>query len=277
MGIDYKGLAEFLSMSERQIRRWETEKPGVFNVYLNQYQESLKTARVEKEPIIIMALSFKGGVGKSTCCDSLNHYLGSDRNFAEEADSVILNLDLAQVASRINSSYTIDYADYIDQMSVADMIEQLAAQYHYVIIDTPGDPTQEVMEALPYVTRFIVPMTIGERAEGATFSTLNTIFGEGSPLSGDIMLYFFYNAYTNRKKRDEANERFKLSYSKFVPDSKIRFKAKIGSLDASDAISTVENTGKSVFQLARENKAHYAIAAKKITALCASIEEHFDL
>lgn len=277
MLIDYKGLALFHSMSERTLRRWETEKPGVFNVYLRQYEDSNNISSGSNDAVVIMTLSLKGGVGKSTCCDSLNHYLGSEANNPEESDSVILNLDLAQSAARVNASYTIDYIDYMDQMSVSDLIESLMERYRYVIVDTPGDPTPEVLEALRYSKRIIIPMTIGERTEEATISTLNTYFGSGSSSVGEYLIYFFFNAYTDRRKRDEASIRFKDSYMRFKPSNEISIKSKLGSLDASNAISTVEYSGKSVFQLARENKTAYSVAAKKITALCSSIEDHFDL
>lgn len=277
MAIDYKGMALFHCRSERTIRRWETERPSIFETMMNQYNQSNANSTTSQSGIVIVALSLKGGVGKSTVIDNLAYVLGSDAKSPDDSDAVVLNLDFGQSSSGINASYTIDYAEHSDQLSVSDMIENLMERYRYVLIDTPGDPTPEIAEAMCYTKKVIIPMTIGERTEEATIATLNTYFGEGAQIEGSFDMFFLFNMYTDRKKRDDAAERFKDSYSKFVPSNGITIRPKLGSMDASNAISTAEYARKSVFQLASENKAVYAVAARKITSLCALIEDHFNL
>jgi hypothetical protein len=57
----------------------------------------------------------------------------------------------------------------------------------------------------------------------------------------------------------------------------VKLNPKLGALDASNAISTAEESGKSIFQMVQENRTAYATAAKKMTVLCNQIEEHFKL
>ncbi|MGD9970136.1 MAG: ParA family protein [Sulfuricurvum sp.] len=272
MAVDYKGMSEYFLKSERTLRRWEIEKPEKFELMLAEYEKSTtcQDGQTDTLPATVMAaVSLKGGVGKSTIASALANYL--------DDSVVILNLDLAQSASQVNSCTTIDYVDYIEEHSVDEMIESLAKEYKFVIIDTPGDPTQEVFDALRHATKLIIPMTVGKRTRQATESTLETFFGEATPLNGLYEVFFFLNAYTDKKKRDEAAVLFKEAYAAFKPSENIKIKPKLGALDASNAIATSEETGKSIFQLVQENKLAYGMAAKKLAALCSQIEEHFGL
>lgn len=273
MPIDYKGMSEYFLKSERTLRRWEEEKPEKFGLMVAEYEKTVgkKDNREEGKgnSTIIAAISLKGGVGKSTIASALANFL--------DDSVVILNLDLAQPASQINSCDTVDYVEYIEEHSVAEMLNELSKNYKYIIVDTPGDPTQEVFEALQHTTKLIVPMTVGKRTRQATESTLETFFGDSTPLSGAFDVFFFFNAYNDKKKRDEAAQLFKDAYSAFKPSGTVKLRPKLGALDASNAIATSEETGKSIFQLVQENKLAYGMAAKKLAALCTQIEDHFGL
>jgi MinD-like ATPase involved in chromosome partitioning or flagellar assembly len=267
VAVDYSGMAFFFNKSERTLRRWENEKPEIFNMMMEQYaaQEAKES---NNNSIVIATVSLKGGVGKSTISDAFGFYMD---------DSIILNLDLAQPASQVNACPTIDYVDHIENKSVEEIIQELSQKYRYVIIDTPGDPTAEVFEALKYASKLIIPMTVGKRTRQATESTLHTFFGEGTALTGAYDVFFLFNAYTDKKKRDEAAALFKEAYEEFKPYAAVKLNPKLGALDASNAISTAEESGKSIFQMVQENRTAYATAAKKMTVLCNQIEEHFKL
>ncbi|MDD5407151.1 MAG: hypothetical protein PHE73_09460, partial [Sulfurovaceae bacterium] len=245
---------------------------GKFDIMLNEYLIYFGT--VTEPPlqgcssIVIASLSLKGGVGKSTISDIFGYYLD---------DTVILNIDIAQPASKVNSCITIDYVDYMNEKSVEELINELSSQYRYIIIDTPGDPTKEVLETLRLATKLIIPMTIGKRTRVTTEATLETFFGEDTVLRGNYDVFFFFNAYTDRKKRDEAAKYFNETYDTFKSSSEIQLRPKLGALDASNAIYTSEQSGKSIFELVTENALAYGPAAKKINSLCAQIEEHFGL
>lgn len=272
MAIDYKAMSEYFLKSERTLRRWEEEKPEKFELMVQEFEKTIKkeyTNDQNNKSTIIAAVSLKGGVGKSTIASALANYI--------DDSVVILNLDLAQPASQVNSCDTVDFVEYIEEHTVNDVLQQLSKQYKYIIIDTPGDPTQEVFEALRHTTKLIVPMTVGKRTRQATESTLETFFGDSTPLEGIYDVFFFLNAYTDKKKRDEAAQLFKDAYAAFKPSTSIKLRPKLGALDASNAIATSEETGKSIFQLVKENKLAYGMAAKKLVALCSQIEEHFGL
>jgi len=267
VAIDYSEMASFFNKSERTLRRWETEKTEIFKMMLEEYLAQ-KAKQTNSGGVIIATISLKGGVGKSTISDAFGFYID---------DSVILNLDFAQPATQVNACPTIDYIDHMEEKSLAEIIEELSRKYRYVIIDTPGDPTAEVLEALKYATKIIIPMTVGKRTRQATEATLHTFFGEGTELLGPYDVFFLFNAYTDKKKRDDAAALFKEAYEEFKPYAGVKLNPKLGALDASNAISTAEESGKSIFQMVKENKTAYATAAKKMTALCAQIEEHFKL
>lgn len=272
MVIDYKGMSEYFLKSERTLRRWEEEKPEKFSLMVNEYEKTTKkdfSANSINDTTVIAAISLKGGVGKSTIASALANYI--------DDSVVILNLDLAQSASQVNSCDTLDYIEYIEKYTINEILVELGKKYKYIIIDTPGDPTQEVFEALQHTNKLIVPMTVGKRTRQATESTLETFFGDSTPLEGTYDVFFFLNAYTDKKKRDEAAQLFKEAYSAFKPSASINLRPKLGALDASNAIATSEETGKSIFQLVQENKLAYGSAAKKLVALCSQIEEHFGL
>lgn len=268
--IDFSGMASYFNKSERTLRRWADEKEGKFAIMLQEYLEHLnENQNLNNEgSTIIVTLSFKGGVGKSTISDALGFYLD---------DTVILNLDLGQPAAKINACPTIDYVDLMYEKNVNEVISELSNKYRYIIIDTPGELNADVLEVLKISRKLIIPMTIASRSLEATKSTLLTFFGDGSELEGKYDVYFFFNNCTDRQKRAEAIEDFKKAYGEFKPKDGLELRAKLGAFDSSNAISTAENTGKSIFQLDQENKTAYKTVTKKITALCAQMEDHLGL
>lgn len=272
--IDYVGMAQYFGMSERNIRRWENEKAIKFKIMFDEYIEQSSKEEVNGNLEIIIVASQKGGVGKTTISDSLGYYLG---------DSVILNLDLSQSSGNINACPTIDYIHYLAEANEEDtelmnnIIAEQSKRYRYMIIDTPGEVTPEVGEAIFKSKKFIIPMTIGKRAREKTRMTLETLFGKGSQLKGIFKIYFVFNAYKNEKKRDFAVQKFMEMYNEFVPSEDISIEADVGTLDHSDAMSTAEEEGKSIFSLAENNRGAYRSILWKIQQLCSNIENHLEL
>ena len=141
MEIDFEGMGAYFNQSARTLRRWKNEKPTRFSVMLDEYDLYLagQSGSNDAGAIVIAAVSLKGGVGKSTISDALGYYLG---------DAVIINLDLAQPAAAINACPTIDYMSRMDEISIDDLIAEAAKKYRFIILDTPGDVTEEVNIAL---------------------------------------------------------------------------------------------------------------------------------
>ena len=266
--IDYEGMGVYFNKSSRALRRWEKDKPEKFNLMLNEYTMDNEIELDETVSDVIVVLSQKGGVGKSTIADALGYYLG---------DSVILNVDLSQNTKDINSCETVDYIDVMHKYDIEEMVKQLSKHYRQIIIDTPGDLTDEVKEALKLSKKIIIPMTIGKKTRVKTESTLETFFGDGSESFGEYNIFFFFNAYINKKKREIATKKFLEMYNSMKFSSGIVIKPKLGSLDYSDAIFTAEEEGKSIFILADENKGAYKSILMKLNKLCSSIENHLEL
>jgi cellulose biosynthesis protein BcsQ len=219
--------------------------------------------------VVIGAFSLKGGVGKSTTCDALGSYLD---------ESVVFNLDIAQRASEINACPTVDYSDIMSKKTVEDAINELRKKYRYVIIDTPGEITEQVIQALPFIKHYIIPMTIGKRSRSGIESTLNGFFANDDlDISGEIKIVFLINAYKNIKKRDIAVDHFKKMFKEFKSTSNVKIVPKLTALDYSDTISSAEEIGESVVSLAKENPGAYNTAMKKLNTVCRVIEDHFEL
>jgi len=265
--INYEGMGIYFNKSPRALRRWEKDKPQKFELMLNEYNIQ-REIEFDEQSEIIVALSQKGGVGKTTIADALGYYLG---------DSVILNVDLSQNTKDINSCVTVDYINIMHKYKIKEIVKRLSKKYRYIIIDTPGDLTDEVKEALSLSKKIIIPMTIGKKTRVKTESTLETFFGEGSESSGIYNIFFFFNAYINKKKREIATNKFLEMFSNMKFASGIEIKPKLGSLDYSDAIFTAEEEGKSIFALADENKGAYKSILIKMNKLCSSIENHLNL
>lgn len=268
--IDFANMADYFNKSERTLRRWAEEKEGKFEIMLEEYQAYINKDLKQhaKEGTIIVSLSFKGGVGKSTISDAFGFYLD---------DTVIFNLDIGQPAAKINACPTVDFVDVMHEKSAVELIQELSQKYRYIIVDTPGELNADVLDVLRIANKLIIPMTIAKRSIEATKSTLMTFFGEGSDLEGKYDVYFFFNNCTDRNKRAEAIDDFKNAYSSFKPKIGLELRPKLGAFDSSNAISTAENSGKSIFQLDQENKTAYKTVTKKLTALCAQIEDHLRL
>jgi len=267
MSIDYEGMGVYFNKSSKTLRRWETEKPEKFKILAEEFLESLEGS-ADNECILIAIASGKGGVGKSTIADSLAYYLG---------DSLVINTDIAQKAGKINASETIDYVDYIDEKSIDELIDENKSKYRYIIIDTAGEITSEVLGVVSRIKNLVIPMVIGRRSREATKITLDTFFGEGTHLRGDYKLYFLFNQYKNALKRDESSKLFKQMYDELNIDKNVNLKARLGALDHSNAIVTAEEKGKSVISLAAENRGAYGAIMLKLNTLCSQIENFFEL
>ena len=271
MNIDFDAMGEYFNKSSRTLRRWEKERPEKFNIMLEEYlRESASTNNNENKGCIIGAFSIKGGVGKSTICDALGSFLD---------ESVILNLDIGQRASEINACPTIDYSDIMNSGKTIEMIlNELSLKYRYIIVDTPGEITEEVVAVIPFIKHFIIPMTIGKRSRYGIESTIEGFFNnEDLSIDGNIKVMFLINAYKNLKKRDAAIVHFKTMYSQFKPANDIKLISKLSALDYSDAISSAEEAGESIVTLAQQNPGAYTKAMRKINAVCRTIEQHFEL
>lgn len=264
--IDYELMGQHFGKSSRTMRRIEQDNPGKFEIMAEKFK--LETAE-KRGTQIIAGISMKGGCGKSTIINALGSYL--------QESVVIFNLDLAQEAGDINSCPTLDYAKFIGQASVKEVMDELSLKYRYILIDTPGEISEEFLQIVDRVNHFIVPFNSGKRAREATVNTIDSYFGEGSFLSGTYRVYFLLNQYTGELRRDKAKEEFERAREKITLSDNIKIVARLGALKHSDAIFTMEEQGRSIDELSVENQLAYRVAQNNINKICMSIEEHFNL
>lgn len=268
MSFDYDGMGTFYKKSGRSMRRTEENHPVKFGIMKDEYLASLQSD--SSETIIMAAVSFKGGVGKSTISNALGSYL--------EGDAVVLNLDYVQRAEESNACDTVDYIDYNEEMSVGELIDELSKRYKFIILDTPGDiSSPTVTEILHRVDRFIIPLTTGKRARQATESSLDVLFGPDAMLKGKIRVFFLLNMYKLNSKRDQAVKHFTSLLHNMEFSEEIEITPKLVGLKYSEAIDRMEEEAQSVGTLAASNKGAYGPARKTLDSVCMKIEEFFEL
>ena len=126
-------------------------------------KENKKGEKMKKEKKFILLANDKGGVGKTTLATLLNL-----------PNSLILNLDKTREIAHIypykriadfgiiEKMENIDLEDYLYLLNDRDDIE-------YVIIDTKGGITEDLVKVLPYVDSVIVPIKIGSLSEEPSY------------------------------------------------------------------------------------------------------------
>ena len=263
---DYDALGHFHGKSGRSMRRMEEDSPAIFNIRLNEYKRTLEK---EDKSVVIAAVSFKGGAGKSTLANSFGAYLGPE--------SVVLNLDISQPAKDVNSCATIDYSEVMEQATVKQVLDKLKEKYKFILIDTPGEISEEFLEIVEHVNHFIVPFNTGKRARRATVETIDAYFNEHSYLKGNFKTYFVLNQYRDKIRKEMVVEEFKkaINLINISPDVKLTYG--LSALKQSDAIMTMEERGLSIDELSMENRLAYRVAQDNITKLCSSMEKFFGL
>ena len=278
--IDYEGMGDYFCISSITLRRYEKNDPSKFRIMLFDYEQSLKRDddKTEENDTIdfsanaVLMLNFKGGVGKSTLANIFGEYLG---------DAVILNTDIAQNSSEINSCPTVDYDEFAELgVSISGTIKNLRSKYNYVIVDTASGASEFLGESVDTIKNIIVPLTIGSRSRETTLTMLEVMFGSQSNRSGDYKIFFVVNMLKAKSKNEKLNKHRDQSLTKLY-DELMGFKAnenvsltmEIGTLDKSDAIATSENTGKSIFNMYKQNRDAYKSIASKAKSLCSKIED----
>jgi len=223
--------------------------------------------------IKVVVVSFKGGVGKSTVSDMLDNKL---------PNSVNLNIDISQDAERINSGETINLADVFENDytfdeiqkggKTAETVKTLSEVYDYIIIDTPGEQTNELIEVLentmPDNDFIVVPTTTGERSQSTTFTTLDTLDGVGLLKEGQKIIFVI-----NQYEDDSDVEVEKQAISNFMEKNfGKKYNFYFTKLKYSKAVKTMEGAKKSIHELKAVNILAYRKFEERVALMVQDIK-----
>lgn len=221
-----------------------------------------------KKGLVVLLINFKGGVGKSTIADMLANRL---------SNSILLNIDIAQDAESVNSSQTINIATVLtseytpeeieNQKLSIEILDMLKDAHDYIILDTPGEQTKELIdilsEAKEYIDYIIVPTMPGKRTRNTTFTTISTLF-DSDLLTEQHKLFYVVNQYNS----DNIVENEITEIKKFMNETlKIPVEYSFSKLKNSDAVITMEDSQKSISELKGECYIAYAAFEKRVNSL----------
>ena len=213
LGIEISNteLAEHFDYTEGNIRYMKKKNPKEYKALLESYIEYKANSDLSKNPIVIMFMSLKGGVGKSALSRVFND------NFASN-DSVIVNFDFTRDVKKYTSSDVINYAelqaDDPDLTPTLFINELKEAGINFIILDTPGELSNaEVLDALKNVDVFVLPFGSDQEEIDETLKTLELVFLSEIvdkndepiyPYDKTLNLFFILNNYRDDDELEES-------------------------------------------------------------------------
>jgi MinD-like ATPase involved in chromosome partitioning or flagellar assembly len=212
LGIEISNteLAEHFDYTEGNIRHMKKKNPKEYTALLQSYVDYKANSNLSKDPLVIMFMSLKGGVGKSALSRIFNDKFSSN-------DSVIINFDFTRDIKKYTSSDVINYAELqADDPNLTPTLfidELKEAGVKFIILDTPGELSNaEVLDALKNVDIFVLPFGSDQEEIDETLKTLELVFlseivDENDepiyPYNKNLNLFFILNNYRDDDELEE--------------------------------------------------------------------------
>ena len=212
LGIEISNteLAEYFEYTEGNIRHMKKKNPKEYKALLESYIEYKANKNLSEEPVVIMFMSLKGGVGKSALSRIFNDNFSSN-------DSVIVNFDFTRDVKKYTSSDVINYAELqVEDPNLTPTLfinELKEAGIKFIILDTPGELSNaEVLDALKNVDIFVLPFGSDQEEIDETLKTLELVFLSEIVDDNDELIYPYdkklklFFVLNNYKDDDELEE-----------------------------------------------------------------------
>jgi len=243
-----------------------------FNYYLNKVLNEEKEDKVKEKKIILFA-NDKGGVGKTTLATLLNL-----------SDSLILNLDKTREIAhiypykRIADFGTIEKMENIDVEDYLHLLQE-NEDIDYIIIDTKGGITTDLIKVLPYVDSVIVPIKIGSLSEEPSYGFIVELKSAFNNLNNENVKWaIVYNDVSPKFLKKVGIAKYKLldefkEMEKVLKDEVLGDNLKVVTyFKRSEAITTREKEKKDIDELMKINFGAYLPIKNEINRLNKELE-----
>jgi cellulose biosynthesis protein BcsQ len=258
-------LAQFANVAESTIRKYKAESPELYADIEMRYQRA-----VGGPPQILAVTNFKGGVGKSTIAAALQNYINTF------SSAIVFNIDIAQDATNSNEGKAINLTDPEINATAVDIIEALMKEpVEYIILDTPGELSEEYLSIIHYVDHFVIPFNVGSRAMSATVNTINSLF-TADVTKDNVLATLVLNSHQLIKRGKLDNTELTKLFNGIIDNIEsdmftCEMEINVSHLPYSAAVETTENKQKSLSTLSLENRVAYRTALKRANELSESI------
>lgn len=222
---------------------------------------------------IIGLVNFKGGVGKSTISAILASYLTSG-----DKKAVVLNIAMGQSAEEFNSCDTVDLVNILaedETTSALEILSLLKENYDYIILDTPGELSDELVEVINEIDYFVVPFDDGDRTFNDTKNCVKSIFESGiiEKEAQEHNVCFIHNKYTDAEEIKSYKKEYKKLVKSIDEPNGNSFNLMFAQLSSSKSVKTMEKKKKSIKELSANNKVAYRVFEKRVNSMSSKIEE----